>query len=224
MDGVARAYRTRLRSARTARRASSRARRAWYVAVVAAVACTAALLLPRTVHRDATIGDATTGDNPRRITVPVVTALAHNATVESVVDGDTVDVRVGTRRARVRLIGVNTPETVDPRRGVECFGPEAKQYTARLLPYGTRIRLERDIEPRDDYGRLLAYVFLASDGAMVNLALVTDGYAVPLRIEPNTAYAHRFRDAALAAQRAQRGLWSSCADARSTGARAARSR
>lgn len=141
---------------------------------------------------------------------PASTVLAHNATVESVVDGDTVDVRVGGRHSRVRLIGVNTPETVDPRRGVECFGPEAKEFTARALPPGTRIRLERDIEPRDDYGRLLAYVYRSSDGTMVNLALVAGGYAVPLRIEPNTAHADRFRDAALSAQRSQRGLWSAC--------------
>ena len=141
---------------------------------------------------------------------PAPTVLAGNAEVVHVVDGDTVDLRIGTRRVRVRLIGVNTPETVDPRRSVECFGPNAKARTEALLPPGTQVRVERDVEPRDDYGRLLGYVYRSDDGTFVNLALVIDGYAVPLRIEPNTAHADEFGTAARAAESAGRGLWSAC--------------
>ena len=136
--------------------------------------------------------------------------LVANATVVRAVDGDTVDVRIGRRRERVRLIGVNTPETVDPRRPVECFGPEAKQATKHLLPPGTPIRLERDTEPRDDYGRLLVYLYRAADGRFVNLDLVERGLAVPLRIPPNTAHGAEFAAAARAAERAELGLWSAC--------------
>jgi micrococcal nuclease len=137
-------------------------------------------------------------------------ALIANATVMRDIDGDTVDVRIGRRRERVRLIGVNTPETVDPRRPVECFGPEAKQATKHLLPPGTPVRLERDAEPRDDYGRLLVYLYRATDGRFINLDLVAQGFAVPLRIAPNTAHATEFAAAARSAEQASLGLWSAC--------------
>lgn len=133
-----------------------------------------------------------------------------NATVVRVVDGDTVDVRIGRRKERVRLIGINTPETVDPRRPVECYGPQAKQATSELLTPGTAVRLERDIEARDDYGRLLGYIVRASDGLFVNLFLARQGFAVPLAIAPNTAHAAEFADAARAAEAAGRGLWGEC--------------
>lgn len=133
-----------------------------------------------------------------------------NAVVAHVVDGDTLDLTIRRRRVRVRLIGVNTPETVDPRKPVECFGPEAKAHTRGLLPVGTRVRLERDAEPRDDYGRLLGYVYRSSDGLFVNLDLAEGGYAVPLSIEPNTAHAVLFRAAAARAESGGRGLWSAC--------------
>ena len=130
--------------------------------------------------------------------------------VERVVDGDTLDIRMGRRTARVRLIGINTPETVDPRRPAECYGHEASELAKHLLPSGTPIRVERDVEARDDYDRLLAYVYRASDHLFVNLELLQQGAAVPLRIEPNTAYATAFADAAIAAEQAGRGLWSQC--------------
>lgn len=138
------------------------------------------------------------------------TVLAGNAAVVHVVDGDTVDIRIGSRRVRVRLIGVNTPETVDPRRPLECFGTNAKARTEALLPAGTPVRVERDVEPRDDYGRVLGYVYRAIDGAFINLVLVNEGFAVPLRIEPNSAHADEFGAAARDAEAAGRGLWSAC--------------
>lgn len=137
-------------------------------------------------------------------------AVLANATVLRVVDGDTVDVRIGRKRERVRLIGINTPETVDPRRPVECFGPEAKDATKHLLPPGTAVRVERDAEPRDDYGRLLGYVTRARDGLFINLHLARQGLAVPLSIAPNTAHAPEFAEAARAAESAGTGLWGAC--------------
>jgi micrococcal nuclease len=135
---------------------------------------------------------------------------ASNAVVVRVVDGDTVDVRIGHHRERIRLIGVNTPETVDPRKPVECFGPEASAHTKHLLPPGTPVLVERDAEPRDDYGRLLAYVHRATDGLFVNLDLAERGFAVPLRIEPNSGHADEFQAAADRAMRSGLGLWSAC--------------
>ena len=140
-------------------------------------------------------------------------APAEPARIVSVVDGDTVDVDLGGRTERVRLLGIDTPETVDPDRPVGCFGPEASARTAALLPEGTEVRLERDVEGRDHYGRLLAYVFRADDDAFVNEALVAEGYAEVLVIEPNGAYADRLRSAESAARATGTGLWGSCPDA-----------
>jgi micrococcal nuclease len=131
-------------------------------------------------------------------------------TVERVVDGDTVVVHTGSRQEKVRLVGIDTPETVDPRKAVQCFGKEASDRTKALLPKGTVVRLERDVEARDVYGRLLAYVYRASDGMFVNLDLAEEGYARPLTIPPNVAYAERFAAAATEAARNGRGLWRAC--------------
>ncbi|MEA2704680.1 MAG: micrococcal nuclease [Actinomycetota bacterium] len=127
-----------------------------------------------------------------------------------VVDGDTVVAHLGGTDERVRLIGIDTPETVDPRKPVQCFGREASDRTKALLPKGMAVRLERDVEARDRYGRLLAYVYRADDGTFVNLALAEEGFAQPLTIPPNVAYADRFAAAAAGARTAGRGLWSAC--------------
>jgi micrococcal nuclease len=137
-------------------------------------------------------------------------AVAPNAVVREVIDGDTLVVHIGGRREHVRLIGIDTPETVDPRRPVQCFGPEASAHTNRLLPPGTPVRLERDTEARDAYDRLLVYVHRSADGLFVNLDLAAGGYADALHIEPNTAHARPI-DAAVATARAGSvGLWGSC--------------
>lgn len=135
------------------------------------------------------------------------------ARVVAVVDGDTVEVAVNGRTERVRLLGIDTPETVDPDRPVGCFGPEASARTTALLPEGTEVRLERDVEGRDHFGRLLAYVFRADDDAFVNEALVAEGFAEVLVIEPNGAYAAQLREAESAARATGAGLWGSCPDA-----------
>lgn len=127
-----------------------------------------------------------------------------------VVDGDTVVARLPGGDEKIRLIGIDTPETVDPRKPVQCFGKEASERTKELLPVGTAIRLERDVEARDHFGRLLAYVYRVDDGTFVNLALAEEGYAQPLTIPPNVAYTARFAAAAAGARSAGRGLWKAC--------------
>ena len=130
-------------------------------------------------------------------------------TVERVVDGDTFVLEGGDR---VRLLGIDTPETVDPDRPVGCFGPQASAYTKHLLT-GRRVRLVYDRERRDVYDRLLAYVYLerpAAPDLFVNARLVSAGYARTLSIPPNTAHAAQLAALERAAALAGRGLWSSC--------------
>jgi micrococcal nuclease len=138
------------------------------------------------------------------------TPYAAEPTVINIVDGDTIDVRIGYKRQRVRLLGIDTPETKDPRKPVQCFGHEASEHTAQLLPRGTIVRLEHDIEEHDIYNRLLAYVWRSSDGLFINLDLAAQGYANILSIAPNTAHADELRAAMTAAKTAPRGLWATC--------------
>lgn len=121
--------------------------------------------------------------------------------VERVVDGDTIMVRGA---GRVRLIGVDTPESVDPRRPVEFFGKEAGDFTKRLVE-GRRVRLEYDRERTDRYGRTLAYVYLP-DGTFVNEEIIRRGYGHAYTRFP-FRYRDRFRQLEREARRAGRGLW-----------------
>jgi micrococcal nuclease len=126
------------------------------------------------------------------------------------VDGDTIVVRVDGRDENARLIGVDTPETKHPTRPVECFGPEASSFLTDLLPAGTAVRLERDVEGRDRYGRLLVYVHRSGDGLFVNVELARQGMARPLTIEPNVANTAEVAAATSEARRDGRGLWGAC--------------
>lgn len=187
--------------------ASERQRPAHRSATLAAITVGLALGLVAacTSHDPATLGSATD-------------ALDANAVVAKVVDGDTIDVTTGgDSTTRIRMIGFNTPESVDPRRPVECFGKEASKHLASLAPVGTSVRLERDAEERDRYGRTLAYVYRAADGLFLNLQMVSDGYAHVLSIPPNVSYADRFRDAERSARTANLGLWASCPDDEASG-------
>ena len=132
------------------------------------------------------------------------------ATVERVVDGDTIIGHVGGRRERVRFIGIDTPESVKPNTPVQCFAIAASNRTKSLLPAGTPVRLVGDVEQRDKYKRLLAYVYRAKDNLFVNLSLVRDGYAQPYTFPPNVAHTNEFVAAAAEARQAGRGLWSAC--------------
>ena len=132
------------------------------------------------------------------------------ATVASIVDGDTIDVRLGSRTERVRLIGMDTPE-----RGMAYFW-EATRRTGALAPIGWRVFLELDLEHRDRYGRLLAYVWgerPASRRArevrthMVNARVLLSGLATTLTIQPNSRYAELFIDLQRDARAAGRGFW-----------------
>jgi micrococcal nuclease len=131
------------------------------------------------------------------------------ATVTRVVDGDTVRVALDGADETVRYIGVDTPESVKPGTPVECFAKEASARNAELVD-GEEVRLRFDVERRDRYGRLLAYVYRARDGAFVNERLVRDGYARPLTVPPNVRFAERFARLAREARAARRGLWRAC--------------
>jgi len=130
--------------------------------------------------------------------------------VTRVVDGDTIRVLAGGRTERVRYIGIDTPESVRPGTPVQCYAHRAATENARLVR-GERVRLVFDVERRDRFGRLLAYVYRVRDGRFVNAALVRGGYARTLTIPPNVRFAGRFAKLAREAHRAGRGLWSACA-------------
>jgi micrococcal nuclease len=132
------------------------------------------------------------------------------ASVVRVIDGDTIVVQVGGAEEHVRLIGIDTPETHKPGTPVECFGPEASAHMAELIPPGTSVRLERDRDTRDVYGRLLAYVYRDNDGLFLELAMAKDGFAGPLAISPNTAHRSEIDAAAAAARSSRLGLWGAC--------------
>lgn len=133
------------------------------------------------------------------------------ATVERVVDGDTVRLRMaGSGTESARLLGIDTPESVKPDSPVECYGPEASKHTADLLPPGTQVLIQRDREARDRYGRLLVYLWRRDDGLFVNQALLTDGYASVLSISPNTARRAELEAAERTARKARAGLWGAC--------------
>lgn len=131
------------------------------------------------------------------------------ATIVSVVDGDTIVLKVQNQTETVRLLGVDTPETVHPNKPIECFGPEASAFTKATLPKGSAVKLVRDVEPRDRFQRLLVYLFLA-DGTLFNQLLIDRGFARTLSIEPNTAFASQFASHESNAKERRVGLWQSC--------------
>lgn len=143
-------------------------------------------------------------------TVPDQTDLEPNATVERIVDGDTIVVEVNDQIERVRLLGIDTPESVAEERPDQCYGVESSNYLETLIPPGTDIALILDEEARDQFDRLLAYVVRTSDDLFVNLDLLEQGYAGVLIYSPNDHYETLFRDAERAAESAGIGLWGAC--------------
>ncbi|SHH24381.1 micrococcal nuclease [Thermosyntropha lipolytica DSM 11003] len=121
-----------------------------------------------------------------------------------VVDGDTIIIDYNGKEERVRFIGVDTPETKHPQKGVEFYGREAYEFTRNLLE-GERVTLKFDVQERDRYGRLLAYVY--KDDIFVNELLVKEGYARVLTIPPNVKYAEHFLKLEREARKEGRGLW-----------------
>ncbi len=131
------------------------------------------------------------------------------ARVERVVDGDTIRVRLEGREEIVRYIGIDTPETKKPGTPVQCFGKRASAENERLVE-GERVRLVAGAEPRDRYGRLLAYVHREADDVFVNERLLRGGFARTLTIAPNDRHEARFRLAEARARAARTGLWGQC--------------
>jgi micrococcal nuclease len=140
------------------------------------------------------------------------------AVVTDVVDGDTIEVKImarvdgaGAGHAKtgrtyaVRLIGIDTPESVHPSEPVECFGREASRATAALVA-GARVRLVDDVENTDSYDRLLRYVYLGAE--MINARLVANGYAHAYTYPPNVRHSDLFVSLQGQAREEGRGLWS----------------
>ncbi len=126
--------------------------------------------------------------------------------VSGVVDGDTIYVGRGWRKTKVRLIGVDTPETLHPYKPVEFFGPEASLFTEKSLK-GKKVHLEFEPEQLyDDYGRLLAYVFF-EDGTLFNAELIKRGYARVIAVHPFKYY-RKFKRYEREAKRKGLGIWS----------------
>lgn len=127
--------------------------------------------------------------------------------VTKVTDGDTLHIEKDGEDTVVRLIGINTPETVDPRRPVECFGKEATNKMKSLVN-GENVRLEYDDSQSlyDSYDRLLAYVYL-EDGQMLNRKMIADGYAYEYTYMTPYKYQQEFRELQNLARTSERGLW-----------------
>ena len=128
--------------------------------------------------------------------------------VVRVIDGDTIRVCcVFGDRVTVRYIGVDTPETHHPMKGVEHYGTEASEANRKLVD-GKTVRLEFDVQQLDKYGRILAYIYL-EDGTFVNAWLVEHGYAMVMTFPPNVKYEALFLRLQREAREAKQGLWSS---------------
>ena len=145
-------------------------------------------------------------------TTPTITSQAasrpSDPTVVRVVDGDTVILRIDGRQERVRLIGLNTPESVDPRRPVECMGKEASAKATEILTVGMPVRIEPDPtqDLRDRNGRLLLYLW-TPDGVLFNEQMIWLGYASEYTFAAPYRFQSQFRAAEREAKTAKRGLW-----------------
>jgi len=125
------------------------------------------------------------------------------------IDGDTIEVEQDGKPVKVRLIGVDTPETVHPSKPVQEYGKEASRFTANLLK-GESVYLEFDREKTDKYGRTLAFVYRAPDGLLVNAEVIRQGYGHAYTKYPfNAGLMDQFRAHERAAREAGRGLWGS---------------
>ncbi|MFC4075732.1 thermonuclease family protein [Salinithrix halophila] len=138
-----------------------------------------------------------------------------DAKVTRVIDGDTIEVKTESgSQEKVRLVGVNTPETNHPKIGVEAYGKEASHFTKRRLA-GQDIALETDTEKRDRYGRLLAYVWRGEE--MFNATLLKKGMAQMMTVPPNVKYQKTFLQLQREAQKEETGLWEKQGEGPSTG-------
>jgi micrococcal nuclease len=127
--------------------------------------------------------------------------------VTEVVDGDTIHVLLDGRTERIRLIGMDAPEIEHPPQPAECFGDASAAFAARALR-GASVRIEFDVERRDRFDRLLAYVFRGDE--LFNATLVSRGFAIERAYPPNLAHQEELRLAETDARRNRRGLWGAC--------------
>ena len=127
--------------------------------------------------------------------------------VVKVIDGDTVAIEINGKKEAIRLIGINTPETVDPRKPVECFGIEASNKAKEILT-GKSVKLETDsiVGERDKYGRLLRYIFL-EDGTNFNKMMISEGYAYEYTYNSPYKYQDEFKQAEKEVRENKKGLW-----------------
>jgi len=124
--------------------------------------------------------------------------------VSRVVDGDTIKLATGET---IRYIGIDTPETVHPKKGTECYGKEASEYNKQLVE-NKQVTLEKDVSETDQFNRLLRYVFV--NGEMINEKLIRDGYALIATYPPDVKYQALFLSAQQEARENNRGLWANC--------------
>jgi len=154
-----------------------------------------------------------TADGTGHVPVPDVIATGPTGRTEigqvvRVTDGDTIRVEIEGVEERVRYIGVDTPESVDPRKTIQPYAVEADRANRRLVE-GREVVLEIDVSERDRYGRLLRYVWVdAAEGwVLVNFQLVSDGYASAVTYPPDVKYQALLLDAERAAREAAVGMW-----------------
>lgn len=140
-----------------------------------------------------------------------VPASAFPATVVRIVDGDTIIARTsaGGPKLRVRVVGIDTPESVKPGEGVACYGHQASSFARRLLPPGSAIRAAYEVDRQDRYGRELWDVWLP-DGRSLEAVLAESGVARIDPFPPNTMHADVLATASASARDSRRGLWGAC--------------
>lgn len=181
-------------------------------AALACILCFATLFLSAACSGDAaTPGQSSQSPSsaprsaaPSASPTPYVRPGLTPARVTRVVDGDTIRVEIDGEEYRVRYIGIDTPETVDPRRPVGCFGKEASERNRQIVE-GKTVGLEKDVSETDDFDRLLRYVWVKDQ--MVNAALVEGGYALASTYPPDVRYAELFASLQAQARENERGLW-----------------
>ncbi len=138
--------------------------------------------------------------------------MGEKVLVTQVVDGDTIKVLFEGKEKTVRFVGMDTPETVDPRRPVGCFGKEASNETKNLLS-GREVILQKDVSESDKYGRILRYIYLPLDNGQilfVNDYLVREGFAKVYTYPPDVKFNEQFLQAEKQAREFKRGLWGKC--------------
>ena len=143
-------------------------------------------------------------EDPTGATAEAPGAIGEPANVTRVVDGDTIEIELDGTIVDIRLIGIDTPETVDPSEPVGCYGPAASRFTTDRLE-GQDVQLEYDVEHLDQDGRTLAYLWLGDE--LFNQTLVTRGFALVTTFPPNVRYVDRFLAAQRDARSHERGLW-----------------